>query len=59
MYLKSISGGLNSKTGKEMTAGMNKAVSYLTATVLTSDPNTQGYVYPESLDLTDATSIMK
>lgn len=50
-YLKDISGGLNSTVGRDSVATINKAVAYLTATLLTSDPGTKGYVYPEPLDL--------
>jgi hypothetical protein len=57
--LKEIPGGLNSTVGKDSVATINKAVAYLTATLLTSDPETKGYLYPEPLDLDNEVSKMQ
>jgi hypothetical protein len=58
-YLKGTTGRLNSKEGKSSVEGMNKAVAYLTATLLTSDLETKGYIYPEPLDVTNQVSKMQ
>jgi hypothetical protein len=58
-YLRDIPGGLNSTVGRDSVATINKAVAYLTATLLTSDPGTKGYVYPEPLDLDNEVSKMQ
>jgi hypothetical protein len=58
-YLRDIPGGLNSTVGKDSVATINKAVAYLTATLLTSDPGRKGYVYPELLDLDNEVSKMQ
>lgn len=58
-YLTSITGGLNSRMGKSSVESINKAVAYLTATLLTRDPGTKGYVYPEPLDLNNQVSKMQ